>query len=236
MKKNSRLLSELAFFVLGLALIGAGIYFAKVRMEFFKNTIPQEGVIVDITSRASSSGKNGKKTSYYPVITFKAKGGKSYTFSPETGTNTAFDYTIGEKIMIQYNEENPQMAKIDSFKERWGLPLALLVVGMIITISMGITVYKIFYQIQLSKELPKSGTRLRLQGLVKTHSLKDKTEYAIISEWLNPADTKIYVFSSDKLGYNPTPYINDRLIDVWIDVNNPKKNHYVDISFLPEKA
>ena len=230
MAKKSGLLTAIAFFIGGLALFGAGVYFLNEKMEFFNHSVQAEGTVIDIESQS------GKRTTYYPVISFQAVDGNTYTFSPETGTDGPFDYTKGEKLMIKYKEETPQIAKIDSFKERWGLPLALMVAGMLITLSLGVNIYNIFYRIKLSKDLPRSGTLLRLPRRAELKRSKSKTEFVVISDWLNPADAKIYAFTSDKISYDPTPYITDKLMDVWIDPMSPKKKNYIDISFLPEKA
>ena len=117
MKKTSELLTGVAFFLLGIALLGGGVYFLKEKLEFFNHSVQAEGVVVDIESTKSSG-----RTTYYPVISFQAVDGKTYSFSPDTGTVSSFEYSKGGKLTIKYRQENPQMAKIDSFKERWGLP------------------------------------------------------------------------------------------------------------------
>lgn len=228
MKSKSGLRSDILFFIGGLALIVTGAYFLNENMEYFNHSIQVEGIVIDIE-------KHGSKSSYYPVISFKASDGYSYTFSPETGTNSP-DYDKGEIIMINYKEENPQMAKIDSLKERYALPLALLSAGLLVSLALGVRIYNVFYKIKLSRELPITGTRLQLPGRVELNTAKNGSSYVIISDWLNPSDSKIYAFTSEKLFYDPTTYITDRLMVVWIDRRSPKKNHYMDISFLPEKA
>lgn len=216
--------------ILGIALSIGGVYFLKEKMEVFNHSTSAEGVVVDIESTT------GRKTTYHPVISFQALDGHTYTFTMETGTSSAFDFNKGDKLKIKYKEETPQMAKVDSFKERWGLPLALLVAGIVILLSGGGTVYNYFNKIKLRKELPRTGTRLQLPARVKLITTKNKTEFVIISDWLNPEDAKMYAFTSDKISFDPTTYIAGKLMDVWIDRMNPKKKHYVDISFLPEKA
>lgn len=230
MKITSDLLTGVALFILGIALSAGGVYFLKEKMEFFNHSTSAEGVVVDIESTT------GRKTTYYPVISFQAMDGNTYTFSPETGTSSAFDFNKGDKLKIKYKKENPQMAKIDNFKERWGLPLALLVAGIVILLSGGGKVYNYFNKIKLGKELPRTGIRLQLPGRVELKSSKNKTEFVIISDWLNPKDSKMYAFTSDKIPYDPTHFIANRLLEVWIDPMSPKKKNYMDISFLPEKA
>lgn len=170
------------------------------------------------------------------MISFQAEDGNTYTFSSETGSSGALDFNKGDKLMVRYFAEKPQMAKVDSFIELWGLPMALLSAGIVILLSGGGVIYNYFNKIKLRKELPRTGTLLQLVGRVVSKSTKNKTEFVVISDWLNPADSKMYAFTSDKISFDPTSYITDRLMDVWIDPLSPKKKHYLDISFLPQMS
>ena len=227
MKIKSGLFTDIGFFIFGFIFFAAGIYSLNEKMEFFKHTIEAEGTIIDIESRS------GKNVTYHPVVTFQAKNGNSYTF---TSTSSSNDFTKGQKLKIMYKEENPQMARINSFKERWGLPLAFLISGMVIALRMAVKIYKMLYRKKLSNELPRTGTRLQLIGRVEVNSSKHKDGFVVISEWLNPSDSKMYAFTSDNILYDPSSYIANRMLDVWVDPKNPKKKHYVDVSFLPKKA
>ena len=220
MKKTSELLSGVVLCIAGIALSGGGVYFLKDKIEFFNHSIQAEGVIIDV-----ESSRHRSTTYYHPVISFQALDGNTYTFSSETGTSAAFDFNKGDKLMVRYMEEKPQLAKVDSVMELWGLPLALLLAGIVILLSGGGIVYNYFYKIKLRKELPRTGTRLQLTGRVESKSSKNKTGFVIVSDWLNPKDSKMYTFTSDKISFDPTSFITGRLMDVWIAPMNPKKKH-----------
>lgn len=231
MKKISELFSGALLLILGAALLGGGVYFLKDKVEFFTQSIQTDGIVTDITSSGSL-----KKTVYYPIISFQAADGVTYSFASETGSSGAFDYNNGDKIKVRYIKEKPQAAKLDSFMELWGLPAALLLAGIVVFLAGGGTVYSHFNKIKLKKELPKTGRLIKLSGRVEMKSTKNKTEFVIISDWHNPVDNKMYAFTSDTLSFDPTTYIKDRMMDVWIAPESPKKKHYIDISFLPEMA
>ena len=57
----------------------------------------------------------------------------------------------------------------------------------------------------------------------------------IVSQWQNPATSKLHIFESDNIWFDPTDFIKTDKIKVWIDRKNPKK-YMVDLSFLPEVA
>ena len=182
------------------------------------------------------SYKSKNKTMYRPLVSYQATDGTTYTITSETSSSAAFNYVKGDKQAVRYLKEKPHVAKIDSFLELWALPAVLLVAGLVVFLAGGATVYSYFNKLKLKKELPRTGTLLRLAGRVENKSSKNNRKFAIESEWLNPRDNKIYTFTSDNISFDPTFYIKDRLIDVWILPTNPKKKHYVDISFLPEVA
>lgn len=125
--------------MVGLALLGGGVYFLKDKMAFFVDSVPTEGEVVEVTTIKSRS-----RDYYYPVILFKASDGLSYTFTSETGTSAAFDYSKGDIINIRYLKEDPQTAKMNSFIELWALPMALLVAGLTVLLSGGNALYRKF--------------------------------------------------------------------------------------------
>ncbi|MEQ6118180.1 DUF3592 domain-containing protein [Reichenbachiella sp. MALMAid0571] len=231
MKKASELLTGIAVVFLGIALFGTGAYFLQEKMGFYTQSTQAEGIVIDIESRRHRS-----TTYYHPLISFESEDGNTYTFSSETGTSSGFDFNKGDKLMIRYIKEDPQMAKVDSFIELWGLPAALLVSGLLISLAGSYTCYNYFNKMKLRKELLKTGKLIQLPGRVESRKSKNKTEFVVVSEWLNPADSKMYTFTSDKISYDPASFLTDKLIDVWIDPMSPKNKHYVDISFLPEKG
>lgn len=57
--------------------------------------------------------------------------------------------------------------------------------------------------------------------------------YRIKCEWLEKKTNKLFVFYSEYIPYDPSPHIQGKTINVYIDKNTPKK-YYVDISFLPK--
>ena len=59
--------------------------------------------------------------------------------------------------------------------------------------------------------------------------------YLIYVQWKKPMTSKLHVFKSENIWFDPTDHINTDEITVLIESNNPKK-YYVDTSFLPKLA
>ena len=89
------------------------------------------------------------------------------------------------------------------------------------------------------KALKANGQRIQAKvkhiGLNTSHKINGRSPYQIQAQWQNPSTSKVHVFKSEYLWFDPTDYVNEEEITVLIDRNNPKK-YYVDVSFLPQLA
>jgi hypothetical protein len=123
--------------------------------------------------------------------------------------------------------------------EMWGLFTIVGGFGLLF-LSIGIgNIYLAINLERLRKELPKTGRMVELPGRAEIAIIQSngsQTEFCVRAEWLNPEDRKTYFFNSEKFYFDPTPFLNNRLVHVWIDPQSPKKRYYVDVSFLPMEA
>lgn len=62
-----------------------------------------------------------------------------------------------------------------------------------------------------------------------------RSPYRIHAQWQDPASRQIYVFRSDAIWYDPSDYIPEGDITVYVERGNPSR-YYVDTSFLPPLA
>jgi hypothetical protein len=61
-----------------------------------------------------------------------------------------------------------------------------------------------------------------------------KSPFQIIAQWHDKTNNQMYIYKSDNFWFNPTQFVSDKTISVYIDLNNPKKYH-MDTSFLPKQ-
>jgi hypothetical protein len=66
-------------------------------------------------------------------------------------------------------------------------------------------------------------------------SVNDRHPFQIVTQWQNPSTSEIHVFESDNIWYDPSEFITNQRITVYIEKENPKK-YWVDLSFLPKMA
>ena len=55
----------------------------------------------------------------------------------------------------------------------------------------------------------------------------------VVAQWLDATTNDLFVFRSGNLWFDPSKFIQNRKIPVYIDPSNPSR-YYVDLSFLPK--
>jgi hypothetical protein len=66
-------------------------------------------------------------------------------------------------------------------------------------------------------------------------SVNGRCPFRITAQWQDPSTARVHVFQSRDIWFDPSKYINQRAIRVFVDKINPKR-YYVDLSFLPKIA
>jgi hypothetical protein len=76
-----------------------------------------------------------------------------------------------------------------------------------------------------------------LQGVDTNTSLtvNGRNPFRITAQWQDPATSRVYVFVSHNIWFDPSKYVTGKNIRVYIAPGNPKR-YYVDLSFLPQLA
>jgi hypothetical protein len=69
----------------------------------------------------------------------------------------------------------------------------------------------------------------------KTYKVFDRTPYRLMCRWQHPTTQESYLLRSDRIWFDPYPFVKRESLDVVINLENPKQ-YYVDISFLPAKV
>jgi hypothetical protein len=223
------------FTLVGLILIAIAINLIIQEIDFLQKAQTASGKVIDLGISVSSSKKSGNSTTYYPIVTFYTKAGQKYTFSSGFSSNPPA-YSVGEEVTVYYLPESPDKAEIKGFLSQWFSVLICSIMGIVFG-SIGISGWaQIFRKKKKYEWLQKNGSLIQtsLQTVEINSSLKinGKSPYIIYSQWLNPANSKVHVFKSDHIFFNPTQFIPGNTIQVRVDPNNFKK-YQMDTSFLP---
>jgi hypothetical protein len=72
---------------------------------------------------------------YYPMVRFTSKSGQELTFTDGVGTYPA-EFEIGDVVEVLYDPDQPQQAKINSWKRIWFAPFWIFGIGLVPIIAL----------------------------------------------------------------------------------------------------
>lgn len=133
----------------------------------------------------------------------------------------------GEKIPVYYSANNPEESTgggIDAWFVTILLSAFFVVFGLIGYIGLG----KQLLSLNQKKHLREWGISItaRIDDVYKNYSVSVNTEcpYIIRCTYKSPVDNKVYIFHSDNIWFNPTPYLKDSIV---VKVNPDNYTEYV---------
>ncbi|MGJ8743137.1 DUF3592 domain-containing protein [Polaribacter sp.] len=223
------------FTIVGVGMLVGASFLYKNTSEFLKNSIETEGEVIEMIRSRSSSNES---LMYKPLVQFYDVNGNVIEFASSVSSSSP-SYGIGEKVAVLYTAESPNKAKIKGFFTIWGGILILGIMGAVFSaVGLSFFIYRKRKENRL-KHLKQNGKRIEadFKNVILNRSLtvNGRNPYQVIAQWQNPATSKLYVFSSENIWFDPTEFVNTDKIKVLIDKKNPKI-YQVDISFLPELA
>lgn len=120
----------LIFMSIGMVMMAVAGYFVYDHQQFEKNAVTVNGTVVDFDSYISTDD-NSSTTMYSPIFEYEYEG-KKYTYVSTSGSSVK-EYEVGERIDILVNPENPADVLVNTFMEKWFLPVLLGFMGTMFT-------------------------------------------------------------------------------------------------------
>jgi hypothetical protein len=222
------------FSLVGLILLTVCGTIYYYEQQFLNKAITSTGVVTQLGESRSSKGSS----TYYPIVEFTDQTGKKTIFSSSYSSSPPA-YEVGETVEVLYEPGKPSQAEIKGFFSQW---LAALITGFLGLIFSTIGWVNLFIASKTRKKekwLLHNGRKIetQLQSVAKNTNLKvnGRSPFVVYSQWLNPHTQQVHVFKSDSIWYDPSEYIQNQKVPVWIDPNDYKR-YRVDLSFLPEMS
>ncbi|MDP9838137.1 hypothetical protein J2T09_002904 [Neorhizobium huautlense] len=224
---------KISFTVVGAAALAVALWFYVSTSSFVASAARSEGVVIDLERSRSSDS-----TSYKPVVRFTAADGVERTFVTSWSSNPPA-YSRGETVQVLYPADQPDAARIEGFFSLWGGVLIAGGLGSVFfLIGGGIIAYGLFFGAR-KRSLQANGQLILadFKGVERNGSIEinGTHPWRIMCQWQDPATSKVHVFASDNVWFDPTDYVTQKQLNVRIDPKNPKR-HWVDTGFLPEMA
>ncbi|NEX23553.1 DUF3592 domain-containing protein [Thiorhodococcus mannitoliphagus] len=234
-KPVARLINAL-FGLIGIGLlVGAYVSFEHTR-DFNARAMRAEGVVQELILSRSGSGTD-RSTTYRPRVKFTTADGQRIDFVGKVGSNPP-SYRPDERVTVLYLPDNPYRASISGFWQQWFLVVMLCGMGAIFTAVGILPLWAGLRAHKRKVRLLREGRLIqaKFQGVEPSPGRTNRRHaYRIVAHWQDPMTSKLHVFRSEPIWFDPSDYVDRELIDVRIDPQRPS-SYYLDISFLPELA
>ena len=226
---------------MGVIFLSSGLYSLSNAIGVLRTNQGTTGTVI---SRQTKTDPKSGNALYFPVVTFfEEKTGKTITIRSSVGTSTR-PWRTGDKVSVLYNPDRPEDATINSFRDLWLFPVFSCGFGAL-GIAMGFShIVSGTRKRRRVASLLKAGYSIKAQIIFVEQDrpiryfppryLTFRSPYIIGCQWTDPLDPEeIYVFRSDNIWFDPTPYLDKDYMQVFIDSRN-RDNYYVDTRFLPK--
>jgi hypothetical protein len=224
-------------------LIGTAFLFTSAR-SFVAHAVHAQGVVVALQPRLDSHHDSNSSTNYSngsmtwaPLVRF-SHNGQVIDFTGSTSSNPP-SYHVNQTVPILFDPSNPFGAKIDTFFSVWGGPVILGGLGTVFFLIGALMIVIPRSTARADDRLLHEGVPVDadLQGVDTNTSLtvNGRNPFRITAQWQDPATSRVYVFVSHNIWFDPSKYVTGKNIRVYIAPGNPKR-YYVDLSFLPQLA
>ena len=131
------LLFILPFVVIGLIFVAIGAVTGWSTWNSLASAQRVEGKVIELV-RTESRGRTGKggtvssKPGFAPLVQYQVDG-TTYRIQGHVSSSTP-SYAVGEGVVILYSPDNPAEGRIDSFTEKWLVPIIFGGSGLLFTL------------------------------------------------------------------------------------------------------
>lgn len=220
--KFGTLFGGLIFFVVGIMIAVVGFVADESNKEFMETAKETEGVISDIETYRSGSGKR-RKTSHRAYVTYEVDGVR---YEDIRLSYYSSSMRIGKKITLYYDPLNPTEVKVAG--ESKFVKIITLVMGSIFAL---VGFFIIFTSIKRTPKLKKIGTRYEGKVLSvdcnTSVRVNGRHPYKVTCRVENYSTGEAYIYKSKNVYLDLYQY-NLETVPVYINPSNPAK-FYVDV-------
>lgn len=129
-------MSRILSFLIGVALLCGCAYFTQQTIHLKRTGATALGIVVDQKTETSwkvSPTSFDFSVRFAPVVEFTPDAGSPVTFRSDLWS--AWPKTIGQKVVVLYDRNHPDSARINGFWENWLVSIALGVLGVYFLLS-----------------------------------------------------------------------------------------------------
>lgn len=118
------------FAIIGLGVIGLGIYLGFERYDFLETAVSASGTVIDFHESRSDDGYT-----YYPIVEYAPAGSyEAVTFRHDTGSNPP-SFQKGEAVKVLHLPDTPHVAIIDKGIFNWTTSIFVTCFGLLFAVA-----------------------------------------------------------------------------------------------------
>jgi hypothetical protein len=220
------------FLGIGCLMLAIAIFLWINTKRFIANSRSTQGTVVELIEVRNDEGS----VTYKPVVQYQAPNGELITYTASFSSKPA-PYDVGEIVEVMYAPDDPHDILLRGFMSQWFAPTLLGGMGLIFAGIGGGILFARRVGNRKKHFLMAYGNAIQtdLQGVERNTSLEinGRHPWRIASQWLDPVSSKLRVFYSENLWFDPTRFVSGKQVTVLLDPKDPKRYH-MDVSFLPE--
>ncbi len=218
----------ITFSLIGLVTAGGALALAASTISFRSSARLADGVVTDLTYRDSTARA---------VVGFVDATGLKHQLVSSVGSNPPA-YSVGEHVRVHYQVDRPEQAR-STPGSKPGVHAAFSDCSERSSEASGAGCCSDPRGEHLAAELRASGNRVQGKLVAVEYdtslTVNGRSPWVLSVQWLNPATGEVHVFHSDRMWFDPSPYLSGEVVDGLIDPCNPRR-HWVDTTFLPRQA
>lgn len=222
-----------AFLAIGIGMLAVALALWAHTHTFIANAERAPGTVIEMREVRDDDGSS----TYKPVVEFSAQGNRR-TFESSFSSRPPA-YSVGEMVEVLYHAKDPADARINGFGSLWLGPIIVGSLGALFAAIAGGIVLAGRMSERRKQWLSAYGTAIQteFQGVERNTSLtvNGRHPWRITSQWQDPSDSKLHIFSSENLWFDPTRFVTGKQITVLLDPKDSSRYH-MDVSFLPDVA
>ncbi|MDA7787729.1 DUF3592 domain-containing protein [Sphingomonadaceae bacterium] len=216
------------FTPLGLLFAGAGGWAFMDDQKLADIGVDAEGTVIAFSSSRDSDGD----TTYRPLVEFYDDNGTRHQFVASVGSSSPA-YIRGEAVKVIYDPEAPGRAMLDSFTDRYLLPLVFGVMGSIFALVGAGFLFSVWRRRKIIDRLKRTGIPINGKFLEcyrdTSTKVNGRSPYRVVAQTTHPASGKLQSFKSDPIWIDLSEQLEGQQVKILVDPEEPK-HHFVDLS------
>lgn len=129
--------------VSGMAMIFTGWSLYSEQQQLLSRRTEAEGLIIGF-QRLKVEHENRLRENFVPIVEFRVESGEMVTFMGAVAERFWSNYQIGKAVIVAYDPEFPEDARINELGEIWFAPAMLFLIGLGAALILPYTVWKYY--------------------------------------------------------------------------------------------